>query len=340
MDIINAYVEPVPTKNLVYLAKPVYGGWVTFTGHLSKKYNYPIHKLTKNTENGERDFGYECMYRNMALHDLIALPNLLICAVDKHFWDVLQYFPKGTGIVIHDPTECKSSKEGNPLVQASARGSHLLKEFKVYVIRESVKDYLSQTFDIQATFLHHPFCETAVGPTMKGLPFKNVSVARLDFDKHTDLLLKANALLNERDKNAHIHLFGAENRLYVYHKLRDLRVQDYWLGKFAKTMIPQYQEGVSILKDADYMIDLSVIKGDGGGTQYTFLEAIHQDCVLILHNEWINAGSTFRSGVNCIGVSDERELATFLETGLSKKGRQLILRNARSLMKDHVDVVW
>ena len=41
-------------------------------------------------------------------------------------------------------------------------------------------------------------------------------------------------------------------------------------------MIPQYQEGESILKDADYMIDLSVIKGDGGGTQYSFLEAIHQ----------------------------------------------------------------
>jgi hypothetical protein len=339
MDIINSYVEPVKTKNLVYLAKPIYGGWVTFTGHLSKKYRYPIHRLTKKTEKGERDFGYECMYRNMSLQDIIALPDLLICAVDKHFWEFLQYFPKGTGIVIHDPTECKSSKDGNPLIQSSGKGSHLLRDFKVYVIRESVQRYLLETFGIQSTFLRHPFCETTVGPTMKGMPFKNVSVARLDFDKNTDISLKANALLS-KDKNTHIHLFGAENRLYVYHKLRDLGIQHYWLGKFAKTMIPQYQEGVSILKDADYMIDLSVIKGDGGGTQYTFLEAIYQDCVLILHNEWIKAGSTFQSGFNCIGVSDEHELAEFLNTGLSKKGRRVILDNAKTLLKDHVDVVW
>ena len=105
-------------------------------------------------------------------------------------------------------------------------------------------------------------------------------------------------------------------------------------------MIPQYQEGESILKDADYMIDLSVIKGDGGGTQYSFLEAIHQDCVLILHNEWIKAGSTFQSGFNCIGVSDEHGLADFLNTGLSKKGRRVILDNAKTLLQDHVNVVW
>lgn len=339
MDIINAYVEPKKTKNLVYLAKPIYGGWVTFTGHLSSKYGYPIHKLTKHTEKGVRNFGYECMYRNMSLQELIALPDLLICAVDKHFWNYLQYFPKGTGIVIHDPTECKFSKDGNPLIQSSDKGSHLLRDFNVYVIRESVQRYLSETFGIQSTFLKHPFCETNIG-NMKGLPFKNVSIARLDFDKNTDILLKTNALLNPEDINSHIYLFGAENRIYLYHKLRDLGVQKYWMGKFAKNMIPQYHEGESILKNADYMIDLSVIKGDGGGTQYSFLEAIHQDCVLILHNEWIKAGSTFQSGFNCIGVSDEHELADFLNTGLSKKGRRVILDNAKTLLQDHVNVIW
>ena len=48
-----------------------------------------------------------------------------------------------------------------------------------------------------------------------------------------------------------------------------------------------YMMEKSILKDAKYMIDMSIIKGDGGGTQYTFLEAIHHNCILILHNEWI-----------------------------------------------------
>ena len=32
--------------NLVYMAKPIYGGWVTFTVHLSHKYGYPVYKVT------------------------------------------------------------------------------------------------------------------------------------------------------------------------------------------------------------------------------------------------------------------------------------------------------
>ena len=44
MDLINSYTENIFEKdmNLLYLAKPVYGGWVTFTAHLSHKHNAPI----------------------------------------------------------------------------------------------------------------------------------------------------------------------------------------------------------------------------------------------------------------------------------------------------------
>ena len=84
------------------------------------------------------------------------------------------------------------------------------------------------------------------------------------------------------------------------------------------------------------MIDMSIIKGDGGGTQYTFLEAIHQDTLLILHNEWINAGTTFKSGYNCIGVSSGEELAEFLEKGLSEKEYQNILMNSKKILEKHV----
>jgi hypothetical protein len=49
MDLILNYTEEKKSKNLLYLAKPVYGGWVTFTAHLSKKYSWPIYKITKKT---------------------------------------------------------------------------------------------------------------------------------------------------------------------------------------------------------------------------------------------------------------------------------------------------
>ena len=86
------------------------------------------------------------------------------------------------------------------------------------------------------------------------------------------------------NKSDHISLFGAENRLYVHHKLKELNIQEYWKGKFPKNLSPVYEDK-SILKDAKYMIDMSIIKGDGGGTQYTFLAAIYHDCALILHKE-------------------------------------------------------
>ena len=36
------------------------------------------------------------------------------------------------------------------------------------------------------------------------------------------------------DESKHIYLFGAENRLYVFHKLKDLGIEKYWKGKFPK----------------------------------------------------------------------------------------------------------
>ena len=178
----------------------------------------------------------------------------------------------------------------------------------------------------------HPFYPYEV-PECDGLGYECVSISRIDFDKNTDILLKANQLL--KDPKKHIYIFGAENRLYVHHKLKELNFTAFWKGKFPKNLSPTY-EGRSILKDAKYMIDMSIIKGDGGGTQYTFLEAIHQDCVLILHLDWINAGNIFQSGVNCIGVSSGEELAQVIENGLSEEEFNNILTNSKKLLENHV----
>ena len=84
------------------------------------------------------------------------------------------------------------------------------------------------------------------------------------------------------------------------------------------------------------MIDLSIIKGDGGGTQYTFLEAIYHDTLLILHNEWINRGTLFQPGINCLGVSDEKELAEILTNEISEDKYSEILANSKSILEKHL----
>ena len=129
--------------NLVYMAKPIYGGWVTFTAHLSLKNNSKLYKIGKRTEPNERDYGYGVKYRNLRIDDIISKEKLLITAVDKHYWRYLELFPKGTKIVIHDPTELKGKE--NKLKE-------LLDNFEVITIRKSVQDYLKNTFKKRKCF--------------------------------------------------------------------------------------------------------------------------------------------------------------------------------------------
>jgi hypothetical protein len=59
---------------------------------------------------------------------------------------------------------------------------------------------------------------------------------------------------------------------------------------------------------------MSTIKNDGGGTQYTFLEAEYHGCGLILHKNWCNvANSVYKHGINCYAVSNEQELIDALK---------------------------
>ena len=114
---------------------------------LSKKYDYPIFKITKRTEKNKRNFGYDCEYQNLDLGDALQISNPLITAIDKHYWQYIHLFPKDTEIVIHDPTECKMTKDGNPLVQTIGDKPAILPNFKIITIRESVQKYLVNKFN-------------------------------------------------------------------------------------------------------------------------------------------------------------------------------------------------
>ena len=45
-------------SNIIYMAKPIYGGWGTFTAHLCLKYGCQLFKVGKRTEPNQRDYGY------------------------------------------------------------------------------------------------------------------------------------------------------------------------------------------------------------------------------------------------------------------------------------------
>ena len=96
---------------------------------------------------------------------------------------------------------------------------------------------------------------------------------------------------------------------------------------------------MNLLNNCEYVVDMSIIKGDGGGTQYTFLEAIYNNCVLILHKDWVNAGNLFKDKYNCyvVGETDntELEIANIINNS-NKKLNKKIIKNAKKILENHI----
>jgi hypothetical protein len=299
--------------NYFYLAKPVYGGWVSFSAHLLHKLNKKLlYRIGGRLEKNSRNFGYGIMYQNVPIEIFNMGHKNFILALDKHHLHLLPI--KNATIVVHDPTELKDELIG------------FLEQANVITIRKVMHNYLKSEYDIESEYKPHPFFEYPTKPNQN--KSGAVATSRIDFDKHTEIILKANKLL----KNP-IQIFGAVNRLYEHFNLKELNLPKYYQGTFEKS----FQAISDILNPAKYMVDMSIIKHDGGGTQYTFLEAIYHDTALILQRKWIEADTIFKEGVNCLAVDDEAELAEIIksDTDVNK-----ITSNAKKLLKTNIEANW
>lgn len=87
------------------------------------------------------------------------------------------------------------------------------------------------------------------------------------------------------------------------------------------------------------MADLSFLPNDGGGTQYTFLDAIYHNCAIILNRQWIeNVDANYRDfkeGENCYAVSDAQELKELLDDAENIDTTKIV-QNARKLLDRHI----
>jgi hypothetical protein len=314
---------------LLYLARPKYGGWVTFTTQLAKINDIHITKITKRGEKKKRDFGYGVKYINRPLSQLQKLEKndrLIITAIDKTYHYILDNIDLSkTSIVIHDPTEIKSNKKF--LLD-------YLPQMKVITIRKNVQTYLNN-LGIINQYIPHPYLVTNERRLVNQIPqHRNgiVGISRIDWDKHTDIILQANQILDNP-----IELWGDKNDRYVYQKLKlldSMKKEDTsscYRGRFGLDT----ESLQNILKTKEYMIDLSRIQHDGGGTQYTFLEAIHNGCILILNRAWVDTpDSIWQDGVNCLAVSNSNELVQLVHT-LQHKSLQHIQCKAEDILNYH-----
>lgn len=272
---------------VLYATKVNIGGWATFTRHLVdslRDQGQPCElvKLGNRTELFLRPFGADHQYRNMHIDDLAKCAKgspIIIAALGKHYVEEAEHLIKlGAKVVIHDTAE-STVRMGveNPWC---------------------IRKVLAQLYG--GTFIRHPY----VRHDLDTVPFprtkKIYATSRVDFDKNTAMILDANRL------GAKIDIVGFENRLYTKFKI----VPDYpeWVqspGTHPRTGAGSF----ALLREALAMVDLTDIKGDGGGTQYTFLEAWDAGARPVIGDWWLRKGDDMVRGRNCHAVGSAEELA-------------------------------
>jgi hypothetical protein len=281
--------------DLIYLSPNPYGGWVTYTSHLMKTLRAVgltphLFKIRDRSELKHRPFGYGEEYRNYRLNNIIERQNpKLIVAAAKNFQEHTQaLWGAGAGLVVHDPTELKNLPE------------NIAKSDRVIVVRK-----VGQTYLPEATFIRHPYVRIQNPEPTERLGHA-VSVSRVDFDKHTDILLDANRLLPDHHK---IQIRGFENRIYTRFKI----VPKYpeWVQSVGH--FPRGEgEAFKLLQRNTFHVDMSEIKGDGGGTQYTFLEAWDAGAVNVINQKWLRDGDDMMPHKNCLSAAGATDLAMIL----------------------------
>lgn len=307
--------------SIVYLAEARFGGWVTYTAHLAKMLGVShIYRIGNKTEPKLRDFGQGVAYQNLSVEDAKNLPELLVVAVDKNNLEsALELAKVGSAFVIHDPTELnetivKIAKVGKP---------------KIVTIRKKVQDLLWSEHELESAFIVHPYVRSNL---KRDVIMNAASCSRVDWDKNTDIIVQANANL---DKIHWCNIFGFENRIYGHMHL-DTNYPG-WRTFYQGQFPAGFNAGAQIFSRANFAVDMSVIKKDGGGTQYTFLEAWDACSHLVVHKEWLVDGGQLVDGVNCTAVGDHVELAQILRTepdiAIRENGNAELVKHASGLVR-------
>ena len=333
---LNEKQEELLLQQLFYLSNYRYGGCTTFTAHLLHLLKIKSVICMSNAfENDIGEFGYEIYYQKRPIAFLDNIKRMFIADMYQNFHLLEKLKNKDITIVVHDA--CEIFKENEDY----------LKNWKIIVIRKTVKDYLKSKYDINAKFVYHPFHpykrifkdydendninNYRTKEEEEGEGEEGVSISRIEYHKNTEMILKANKKLKKP-----IKIYGLTNPKYVASKLNKLDFNKYYQGIFEKS----FNAISNILSKSKFMVDLSQLSNDGGGTQYTFLEAIYNNCAIILNRKWIEnidkKYCDFEEGYNCYAVSNEQELIELINNS-NNIDTTKIIQNAKKLMYRHIN---
>jgi hypothetical protein len=307
---------------LFYLPDVKYGGWPTYTAHLyhgllDAGYKPMLFKIGNRTEPNTRAWGRKIRYKNLSLQDAaniaLMMPTIITATNMKYEKETELLVNAGAKVVIHDPTELKGS-----IVE-------ILKDCKDVITIRPINVINLEKKDIESRYVPHPYKRYA-GRFYNKSKWA-ASFSRIDWDKGTHHIVSANEKL---EKNKQIDIYGAPNRLYTFHKLPSGWEEKYYKGTFTADSL---WEGAKIASKYEWAVDMSTISGDGGGTQYTFLEAIDAKAGLLLNSGWITGRNDDELLENATFVKPE-ELHMALESKPNIYGTSILEKhNAATIAK-------
>lgn len=331
-------------NNIVFLNRYNMGGTFSFTAHLVNVLgnNDILIRPTENPngrlEKKTRYFGWGIDYLNIPYPALRTFDKLFLSVIA---WDSDWIHPflsklaetRKMKLVIHHPKEIRKSMVDNQILE---------KMEQIITIRPSLRDFVESKFGDKlknpVKVLTHPFYSSVlrISNQKQGV----VNITRVANEKNIDMIYYVNKKLNDESKR--VKFYGSYQGMDVFRMFNGDKetVNDFKNNHFMGGFDKEFESTNSILRDKKFMIDLTIIKADGGGTQYTFLEAIDNHCCIILHRNWIESvpqdQRIFIEGYNCLAVSTKDELLSLLENQ-NKIDVSEITKNAyNSILRDYI----
>lgn len=307
---------------LFFLQKRFGGGTTTYTAHLARGFHRIGQDVTivHIADRVQRDTGFGLYPMSLAYRHL------------KHAVKLARNHPS----LIVAPTSPANLPEGGmrKLISVGAvpvlhdltqRHLYPKRHRRFICIRESMVPYGGH-------YIPHPYerqsAPRVTEPDYAWLkrPTRAISTARVHNTKRTAMILKANELLPKR---LWIKVMGAEYRLYSYGLAK--RYASFQQGKGALHWPLTFDAPVDICIKAHFNVDLTKFPEDGGGTQYTQLEAMDAGCINVMHSDWFTRGGEVKPNKHVIPVASPEELADVIREGVSDKHLEMRVQCAKLL---------
>lgn len=305
------------------------GGFSSFTRHMisclveAKWTVYVVKPNRDRTESFSRYSSHlDCRYQNRSVAHIVqmqkAMPSIITGIVPKSTYVnqtmMSDFVNAGAWTVVHDSNEFEREEY---------KEYAALKRPKTIIIRQSMKKH----FDRSVKYLPHPYKrfwdDTDKLPSFDARDVA-CSLAMVAPKKHPEIIIEANMNLIKRKRI----VFQGQEVMRFYGMALEKKFKSYRKPKILKDPRPVIAAGYRL------NIDLTDFPQDGGGTQYSFLEAMDGGAVNVIHSNWAAQRGEMQADVNCLAVSNVEELTRIVKR-TNKKLCKLINSNVQELLEKH-----